>query len=649
MIYLDFETRSECDIFKAGAWVYSADPSTSVLCMAYAVDDGEVALWTPDSSFPIDQWLQQKIDEGHTFEAHNAFFEKSIWQNVMAPRYGWPIIPEDQWACSAAQAAAHSLPRALGKCGEALGLKTLKSDVGRRVMLKMCKPRRAKKSEDPNGVYWHEDAEDFKTLYAYCIDDVKAERAISQTLMPLNQTEREVWKLDQRINLRGVRIDMDAVKAAIHIAGEHKTQSEGKLAELTGGIVMAASETLRIKAWVEDQGVPLTNMTKGTVTAVLDTLIPQDVRDVLTIRQQGSKTSISKYQALLHATAKDDRVRDLLMYCGAGTGRWSGKLVQPQNLPRNKFKDDLELYFEVLKEKNYWGFELCYPEVMDTLSHCIRPCFISSEGEDFFGGDYSAIEPRVLFWLCGQEDGLEMFRNDEDIYLNLANIIYKTDNLTKANTEERMLGKQAVLGCGYGMGAPKFQVTCEGYGMDVSEEVAKSAVDTYRTSFHEVPTLWHEQERAAMMAVSTGKSVRCGKILWAVHESFLFCKLPSGRCIAYYQPAIQDVKTPWGAVRKALTYMNQNSMTRKWERCSTYGGKLVENMTQGIARDIMAEAMLRCEDAGYKIVLTVHDELLTERSGGSVVEFEELMSANPPWADGLPTVVEGWSGKRYLK
>lgn len=631
MIYIDFETRSKCDLKKAGAWAYSQHPSTEVLCMAYAVDDGEVELWTPEDVPP-------PLLEGHLHEAHNAFFELAIWTNILK----WPAV---EWSCSAAKCAAHSLPRALDKAGAALGLDVQKDQEGKRVMMKLCRPRKPSKN---NPAVWHEDPEEFNILYEYCKDDVRAERALSHALRDLNKKETKVWQLDQDINRRGIRVDVEAVDAAIEISEEHVKSANSQLEIITEGAVSKVSEAAKLTVWVQEQGVGVSSVTKQEVKDTLAMEIPDRVRKALTIRQKMGKTSVAKYKAIKNALSTDGRLRDLLMYHGAGTGRWTGKLVQPQNFPRNGFKGDIEEYFSILKMKDHDAFELCYPDVMGTVSSMIRPCLIPTEGKYFYGADYSSIEARVLLWLADDENGLGVFARGEDIYKDMASDIYGVP-INKVDSNQRQLGKQAILGLGYQMGANKFEQTCLGYGIAIDAEMAERVVEAYRQKYHLVRSMWYDQEHIAKEAITTGKFLTCGKIGWGTKGDFLYCKLPSKRLIAYYDPKIETVKTPWGGEKEGITYMATNPVTRKWERTKTYGGKLVENITQGTARDVMVEAMLRLEDARYEAVLTIHDEIITEKEQGDVAEFETLMSTLPDWAEGLPVAVEGWKGLRYLK
>lgn len=645
MISIDFETRSKADIWKVGAWKYAEDPSTEVLCMAYAVDDSEVGLWVASEGWgTTSHFFEQLIDHGEFFEAHNSFFELAIWKNIMVKRHGFPEIPDDQWSCTAAKAAAHALPRALAKVGAALNLDIQKDEEGRRVMLKLAKPRKPTKNDKSE---WHNDPKDFEKLYEYCKADVETERCLSHRLRDLNKNERKIWLLDQKINMRGVRVDLEAVKCALSFAQEYKERFVDDILRLTDGYIKAATQSTKLKDWINDQGVAIENVQKATVAKALEGDLPENVRGALEIRQKLSKSSIAKYQAILNAICADGRMRGLLMYHGASTGRWTGKLFQPHNLPVNKFVGDVEEYFDILKQGKLSTFEFCYPDVMDTLSYNIRGCLIPTEGNEFFSGDYNAVEARVLLWFAGDEKALDIFRAGEDIYLDLANEIYGRKITEKG--EERDLAKRGVLGCGYGMGHVKFKDTCATYGLEISEELAEKVVKTYRSKYDRVVKFWKDQEDAAMKAVITKEFVQEGRIGWGIHNGFLFCRLPSGRCLAYFHPKIEPHETPWGAVKDTLTYMHVNPKTKKWERTKTYGGKITENIVQATARDLMAEAMVNCEENGYEVVLSVHDELITENCFGSVEEFEQLMGIVPEWAEGLPVKVEGWQGKRYLK
>lgn len=649
-LIIDFESRSKVDLKRAGVFRYAEDPSTSVLCLAYAIDKLPVSLWLPGEDMPKD--LKYYIGYGFTVEAHNAMFERAIWRSIMVKEpFGWPDIPDKQWRCSAARSAALALPRNLEGVGTALGLPIQKSLDGKRIMMKLSHPRTPTKN-DPSE--WNMDREDFHTLYRYCLQDVEAERCLSNVIPQLSAIEQKVWVLDQTINERGIRVDMEAVKSALFMIDQFTEKLLAEFQQLTGGKIDSPTQRDKVLAWLRQEGVHIAGLTKNDIIDTLEDKLKglpnAKTKRVLEIRQQLSKTSTAKYNAVLGSVCKDGRLRDTLMYHGASTGRWTGKAIQPQNLPKNNKRIDLGTYFHLLKKsKTVAEFELCYPDVMDTLSSTIRGIFIPSDNHIFFGGDYSAIEARVLFWLAGEEKGLAMFRQGEDLYKDLAAIIYRkhTKDVTK---DERDMGKRGVLGCGYGLGHKKFIETTRAFArVEISEELALRVVDAYRSKYSPVVQMWYAQERAAMEAIETGKPTTCGRISWHTQSKFLYCTLPSGRKLAYYDPKVEPHATPWGDTKPTVTYMAVNPITKQWGRDRTYGGKIVENITQAVARDVMAEAMIRLETASYKIVLSVHDELLSETPKGDIKEFENAMTILPSWAKGLPIKAEAWTGDRYSK
>jgi DNA polymerase bacteriophage-type len=659
--HLDFETRSFVKIQETGAWRYAEDPSTEILCIAFAVDDGPVKLipWfdldeeekDPTSMFATAEVIElAKLaeDEDMIFTAHNAFFEQSIWRNILVKLFGWAKIKIRRWRCSAAKAAACALPRALGKAAEALKLEQSKDQKGYRVMMKLARPRIPSK-KNPNR--WHEDPEDFQMLYAYCIVDVKVERLVDKRLPNLTPFEQEVWFQDQLINMRGVQLDMELIDAAIDVFGKYESDTIKKIEKATKGFLDGVSRRNRILEWLSAQGIELPNLQKATVT---DTLkrddLSDDVRLLLEARRQLGKTSIKKFVSMKNSMDKWGRLRDLYMYHAASTGRWGGKLVQTQNLPRGSFKD-LDTCVSFIKTRDYECLDLFYSDVTGALSTCIRGAFVSKPGHDLIVADYASIEVRVLFWLAGEHKGIRKLEKGIDLYVDMAQIIFDNPNLTEDDDAERALGKAAILGLGYGMGAKKFKMTCDSYGMDVSEELAEKAVKAYRSTYQSVVKFWYAQEGAAVKALRTGNPVNCGAIKWGVKGGFLICILPSGRPIVYFRPKLEVITTSWGQDKEQITFMGVNSVTKQVERQHTYGAKLVENESQAAARDLEAYAMINCEKKGYPIAMHVHDELAAEvpEGFGSVKEFENIMADTPDWAKGCPVVAKGWRGKRYRK
>lgn len=654
MIYIDFETRSEVDIKKSGAWVYSLHPSTEILCMAVKVDHTDVFLLKPEqfdgsntnlTLFNCVNHVKSYISNGVLVEAHNAFFEKAIWHNIMVKRYGWPEIKPEQWRCSASVAAYHALPRSLGGAGKILGLSTIKDDEGKRVMLQLSKPK-----PRVGGFFEQQEyPEKFQTLYDYCKSDVEAEYAIANKLGGLPNRELKVWQLDQKINERGVHIDIDAVNKSLKILGEYSEKLEKELDILTEGKITTVGQRARILEWCKERGEELPGLTKADVEQALKTVKDAKVKRVLEIRQALSKTSTAKYEAMKNSTAPDGRIRDVLMYHGASTGRWSGKLVQFQNLPRGSIKD-MATAIKLIKQGSASSIEILTDDVMGFMSSAIRGMVCAPQGKKLLVADFAAIEARVLGWLAGSEKMLNQFRNGEDLYKDMASNIYRVD-VKDVTAEQRQLGKAAILGAGYGMGAPKFYETCLSWGIKVHEGLAKTAINTYRQTYHHVRQLWYDQEKAAHTAVRTGNRVECGKTIWFMQDDFLKCQLPSGRCLHYYKPELKMKQNDWGESIE-LSYLAEKM--GKAFRNGTYGGKLVENITQAVARDLMADAMLRIEDEGFNIVLSVHDELVAEVPQQTALQnplerFCNLMAATPNWAKDCPVAAEGWEGINYKK
>lgn len=717
-VVIDFETRSKIDLRKVGAWRYSEDESTEVLCLAYKINDGDIQIWRPFENDIEPTRLLKAIIDGYLIEAHNAFFELSIWENICQQRWRWPSISRKNWRCSAAKCAALALPRKLEDACEALDLPFKKDVKGHKLMLQMCKPRRTSKT---NPSIWWDDKERFERLYEYCIADVAAEYALGEAIPELSVKEQALFQLDLEINCRGIYIDSELVESAIGIAEDVEKKLNAQVKEITGGAASAASERDKVMLWAEELGFPLPGYTKNAlIEALVDPEIPDKVSRVLKIRQSLGKTSVAKYPALKATTASDGRGHGFLLYHGATTGRWAGKHFQPQNIPQGSIKD-VEGCIDTIKGKDHELVDMLYGDVMVALSSCIRGCLIASPGRKLMVADYAAIEARVVCWLAGQDDALSAFHKydegvGEDLYKIMAADIYKME-VTDIEKPERNVGKTAILGCGFGMGPDKFLATCASRYIDLSAAVTKDAlknelsylkykgeqdsatptdkmlsenirdilapqfnkstreemisemerfaictglamarfiVKSYREKYSKVQGLWYSIEETAVNAIidpGVHYTQDTSKTDWFVENNFLYCVLPSGRRLAYYQPEMRKVKTSWGQIKEGITFMGLNSMTKKWERQSTYGGKLVENITQATARDLMAEAMPLIEKAGYSIILSVHDELIAEiaKDKGSLEEFESLMGTIPKWAEGCPIAVEGWVGQRYRK
>ena len=717
-------------------------------------EEGRTALWHP--AFPhlgipeADCWAEISelfawIEAGSLIEAHNAWYERGIWTNIMVPKYGCPEIPHKSWRCSAAKAAAHALPRALEKAADAMHLPITKDLEGSKVMKKCMKPREPikrditawnrqhapcpvclgvskvqefKKDGSPKSKLskckdcagrghvmdtsavpelprlYHESRELFEVLWAYCRQDVLSEQCLSEALPDLSELETEVYLLDQRINERGYRLDRSAVRAARKLIRQEVKLLSTELKELTGGAVEKATQRTRMLEWFITQDLHLYDTKKETIAEALqmdDTyrampegelapwvkILSPTARRGLELMQMLGKSSTAKYKAMKDSICPDARVHGGLLYHGATTGRWSGAGVQPHNFPKGDphFQNQVALWKllktldrdRILTDAPLNGKgKKPYTSVMGALSQALRGAIVPAVGSQLYVADFASIEARVLLWIADDQEALDIFRTGGDMYCYMASDIYGYPCNKSDHPKERGVGKEAVLGLGYQMGWAKFQarcllagvvITCALAGIIITEEFAQQVVDTYRAKFWRVKQLWSDQNEAAIRAVHSKGRVNCGYVSWVYELTpsgfpVLYCELPSGRRLAYPEPKIKLRKTPWGSDQRVLTFMGVNSHTHQWERLTTYGGMIVENIVQAISRDLMAEGMLRAEATGiYLITLTVHDELVSEAEvgTGSVKEFEDLMSALPDWGEGCPVTAEGWVGPRYRK
>lgn len=638
-INLDFETYSECDIRKAGAWAYSCHASTEVICMAYSIDGAPPVLWLPSMGAPAE--LFAALQRGAMLHAWNSFFELSIWRNVLE----WPDLPISQMTDTAALASMLALPRALGDCGAALGIAAdqVKDKRGRYLIQRLCKPYRGQRCRDP---------ELLRELYAYCQQDVIAEQAIAAKLLPISVNERAVWELDQKINIRGVYIDAAAVDDALHLIDVQTDRLNTEVYAITKGALENVSQRAKVMNYIAGLGYDMDCYTAGYIETVLkDANLPAQVRRLLEIRQQTGKTSTAKYQALKEIVTPDSRAHGLLMYHGASTGRWTGKHFQPQNLPRPsaRFEGSEAQAVELIRSRDADLLTMVFDDPMDALSGAIRGMITAPPGKRLLIADYSAIEARALPWLAGQHDVLDVFRSHGKIYEYTASQIYGLPwREIGKDSPERFVGKVATLALGYGGGAKAFAGMAQNYGVDIPEELAEKIKTDWRKANDNIVRFWWNCEAAALRAVQKpGVTFEERGVSFRVVRGFLFCKLPSGRLLAYYAPKIE----PGRFGNDQVTYMGVNSVTRKWERQSTYGGKLVENITQAVARDVMASAMLRLHAAGYEIVLTVHDEIIAEADNdfGNIEEFKRIMCELPTWTEGLPLAASGFEAERYRK
>lgn len=664
----DWETYSECDLRSAGAEAYARHPSTDLLCAAYAFDDEPSALWLPGQ--PCPPRVVGHVRAGGKIVAWNAPFELAMWLHVAVPKYGFPAPSPESFWCTAAQAANLGLPRDLDGAGAALGARVQKDPTGRRVMLKLSQPRRPTKT-DPRTRWTPEMApEDFAHLHAYCMRDVDAERAIKQVIRPLSDRERQLFLLDGKINRRGVKIDRRLIHAALRVVEKEQARLNAEIAEATGGAVTACTQASRIVEWLKANEVDADSVASHSLKDMLaDPEHPDSVRAVLLLRQEAAKSSTAKLRAMLNAACPDDRIRGSLLYYGASrTGRWSGRLHQPQNYPRGDeaITSHTEEAVGMILAGATETMRLAFGSPLDVVSSCLRPCMVAEDGHDLMCPDFSNVEGRGLAWLAGEEWKLQAFRDFDagtgtgpDLYMVGAGRILNKPPEAVTKKERQEQGKIPELACGYQGWVGAFHTFARLYGFKVTDEEAARIAGAWRDAHPRTKQFWYDLNDAAFAAVANpGRKFEAGPITYLRRDGWLWCRLPSGRVLAYANPSIakndrgEDAVHYWGVPNPAKPIPVDGVSTRRWARLSAYGGLLAENVTQAVCRDLLAEAMLRLDAAGYPLVLTVHDELVIEapHGFGSPEEVRQIASEVPAWAKGFPIAVGSiHRARRYSK
>ncbi len=677
-LIFDYETFSEAELKKCGAWEYSLHPSTEILCLAFRLGTKEELLkkptrkWSPylketAPAFPV--FLAALRDPEVHLVARNSIFEQAITGNVFARKL-MPSKPElqripiERWTCTAALSRSSGLPGSLEGTGAALGLKYQKDKEGHRHMLKVCKPRKPTKT-DPSTR--HVSREDIIKLLDYCVTDVDSDTEAFVKLPDLHPREREFWELNQRMNLRGFQVDRELVKGALVLIERETKRLDARANEVTGGKLNSARQRAAVMKFCQSRGLQLPDLRSATVKEYLKTqrlIKDPKARELLEIREAIGRSSTAKYAAFEMRSRSDGRARDNTSFYGAHTGRESGTGLQPQNLFKTILKqEDVDAGLELIRRKDFHSIEALYEKPMDLYASAIRSCIVSKPGHTLDVGDFATIEVRVLFWLAGHQKGLDILSSGRCLYSEQAADIYgkKAEAILaghKAGDKDfsfmRNVGKHTVLGGGFGIGlsGEKFQATCKQFGVEISLELAQKAVRAYRASHPRIPAFWGNIESAAVLAVQNpGKTYKVGFLLWKKEGDYLKVRLPIGRCLSYYKPRLERLQTLYGE-KLTLTYMGTESVSKKFLRLKTWGGKLTENVVQAVARDCLKESLLRLEKQGISLpVLEVHDEDVGERKDGvgSNEEFVKTMSQVPTWAKGLPIKVEGWAEKRYRK
>ena len=662
-LFVDIESFSSVDITKAGAFKYMEAPDFDILLVAYAWNDGPVhvieMLKADYYGNPIDfdeevdaEWqdvLAGLLDPGTVKIAHNSAFERAAFT-----RYLGQDMPPEEWEDTMILAAYNGLPMSLDAAGAALQLRDQKIKEGTLLInyfCKPCKPTIANGGRTRN--YPKHALDKWERFAEYCRRDVEVCQAIYYKLnrYPVTDFERRVWALDARINERGVLVDLDLAQAAIDVDEAFKTEHLDELKRLTG--LDNPNSVSQLREWLEGVGVSCESLNKATVADLRKAATDPTTRRVLELRQLLGKTSTKKYEAMVNAAGADSRVRGITQYYGAGrTGRWAGRLVQLQNLPQNHL-DDIGTVREIVRAKDLDTLELLYDSVPDVLSQLIRTAFVAKPGHTFHVVDYAAIEARVIAYLAGEKWRLDVFAQGGDIYCSSASQMFKVPVVKHGiNGHLRQKGKVAELACGYGGGVAALKA----FGADkmgLTEAEMQDIVTQWRAASPTIPTLWRRVENAAKHALAnpgTTVPVYRPKYLPGSPDTIvkyrrdadgLRCKLPSGRILTYWGARLEN---------DSIVFMGQNQTTRKWEKTETWGGKLVENIVQAVARDCLAMAMVRLDAAGWRIVFHVHDEVVIEAPDGTTWEdAAAIMGEALDWAPGLLLRGDGYSTKFYMK
>ena len=650
---IDIETKSSVDIGKAGLYRYAQSDDFEILLFAYRYGNEDVQIIDLAQGEKIPDKIVEDLRNPQIVKhAYNAAFE---WYCMNKAGYETPLC---QWKCTMIHGLYCGYTAGLDATGKAIGLPQDKRKLttGKALIRYFCAPCKPTKNNGKRT--WNlpkHASEKWELFKEYCKQDVVTESAILKRLeaFPVPEEEEKLWQMDIRMNAFGVKVDTALISGALQI-NEHSTELLENEARMITGL-QNPNSSVQLLDWIHNNGVEMGNLQKATVMEKLSDDLPDDVRRALEIRQQLGKTSIKKYVAMDIAKGKDDRVRGLTQYYGANrTGRWAGRLVQMQNLPRNYIKT-LDYARKLVKDRNYGGIKLLYGNVPDTLSQLIRTAFIPSEGNKFVVADFSAIEARVIAWLAGETWVNDVFATHGKIYEATASQMFHVpiEKIAKGNPEYalRQKGKVATLALGYQGGANAL-IAMGALNMGLSEEELPDIVQRWRNANPRIRDLWYAVEEAALLVMQTAQPQAIYNLIFNLEsdivygQNFLTVQLPSGRKLYYPRPFLKE--NQFGKL--AIHYYTGGQQTRKWEVTSTYGGKMTENIVQAIARDCLAETLRRIDAKGLQVVFHVHDEVIIDAPMETTVgEICDLMAEPIPWAPGLILKGAGFESNYYMK
>lgn len=651
---IDIETKSGAEIGKTGLYRYVQDPDFAVLLFAYMADDGPVHVLDLTAGEQIPKDVLQALQDPHVIKhAYNAAFE---WYCLNQAGYETSL---EQWRCTMVHGLYCGYTAGLEATGKAMGLPQDKRKLttGKALIRYFCVPCAPTKSN--GGRTWNlprHAPEKWGLFKEYCGQDVVTEHEILKRLsaFPVPEAEEEQWRMDVQMNAYGVRVDTGLIEGALELDARSTLELTEEAQRITG--LSNPNGTSQLLDWLREKGIDLPNLQKATVAETLaEPDLSEGIRRVLEIRQQLGKTSVKKYTAMQTAKCQDDRVRGLTQFYGANrTGRWAGRLVQMQNLPRNYLKT-LDSARKLVKKKNYTAIKTLYGNVPDTLSQLIRTAFIPSQGHKFVVADFSAIEARVIAWLAGEQWVNEVFATHGKIYEATASQMFHVpiEKIVKENPEYalRQKGKVATLALGY-QGGTSALIQMGALSMGLAEEELPDIVQRWRNANPRIRDLWYAVEEAALQVMYTAQPQGIYGLIFRLEgdviydQSFLTIQLPSGRKLFYPKPFLSE--NQFG--KQAIHYYTVGQQTHKWEVTSTYGGKLTENIVQAIARDCLAETLRRVHSLGLQVVFHVHDEVIVDAPMDvSVDQICQLMGGPISWAPGLILKGAGFENDYYMK
>lgn len=659
VLHIDLETYSSVDLAACGVYKYAESPDFQILLFGYALDDGEVTVLDQPTELP-EAIIDLLLDPDVIKVAHNAAFERICISNFLCPRWDSDrpsYLPPEQWQDTMIMGSEHGYPATLAQLGSALGLPEdkQKMTVGKRLIQYFCKPCKPTKANGMRTRNMPEDApEKWETFKEYNKRDVEAEQAIYNKLMSLGgvtEAEWHNWYIDQRINDRGIRIDMDLVDSILDNSDSHTAALFNEMKELTQ--LENPMSVVQLKAWLKAQepNLNLSTLDKAMVAGILkDGKLQPTTARVLEIRQELGKTSVKKYDAFKRAACIDDRVRGCFQFYGGRTGRFAGRLIQPQNFPRNTF-DEFDIAREMVKDREWNGVDIIFGSINDVCSTLIRTAIVPSPGYSFVIADYSAIEARVTAWLVRQTWRQEAFKNGKDIYCASASQMFGVPVVKHGiNGHLRQKGKIAELALGYGGGTGALRAM-GGEAMGLTEQEMEEIVRKWREASPRIKNFWSSLNKAFRKAIDGSVVTMDRNMMVFKQNGNVYVQLPNGRRIAYVHPWIDN--------DNQIKFMGLNQTTRQWQEIVTWGGKLTENVVQAIARDCLCEVLDKLENNGFNPVMHVHDEVICEiptndttghdQRQRKLEELEAIMGKSPSWAEDLILTADGFHSQYYKK